>query len=201
MKQKSAESLGVVVAIDCPGTVDEYNQQSGRVDAALDDALTYHIYHGHLGRFRTAFVKALEEETGEKRLEVGTNSKTNKPILEKDKDYVDRITKGAEPPRDPSEFQPIADKVSQELGPLNLAPVRQSGPGQEYVNGAESLIKKLRSGAGDMEKTIANLEAMNPGVKVEREEDNFPKVASLAIAIRANKARILKAAETELLAV
>ena len=196
MKTITTRSLGLEFPVQVPSSAEEYDQAAGKEGACLDSAVDNALYRGHLAKFRTAFIKAVEAETGEPREVLGKDDK-GKDVLEKEGVYFKRVSEGAGKPKE--SFAALAQSVAESLGALDLTPQRSTGPTKEFIAAAEALRQGITDGKTTTDAVISKLVSANASItEIAIDDENLPEVTALASALRINRDRAVAEANASL---
>jgi hypothetical protein len=219
MKNITTSVLGFDVPVNnVPETLQEAITAAGGEQQLLDGWLAYIRFHRTNTEARSVVAERIGEITGieRKTKEVAAPTKTDPNNTreewdETEGDYVKRAI--AEHGVDMVELLPLVlnggytvkdDKgVETQSGPLSVdfsaqGAVRSGGPkklAQVYTKSATQLIGL---GPEKYENAVKMLEQANPGTTIARGEDNVPTIESLAAALKTNKERVEKEANTAL---
>lgn len=206
MKTVQNKSMGLVVNVEVPDSVEEYNQLAGRNDACLEDAIQYNLFHSFNSEFRNKFAEAVEKETGiarnlnEAAMAKSPERKDGKEktkIYENPGSYIARVL--AEKGVEASAFQDVGDRIARSIK-FDPSEGTRSGSGKvgkEYLAAAETIIN---AGPDKLEGAIEKLESLNTGLTIERNSEGGVDVDTLARAIKINADRKQRETVNELIA-
>ena len=183
--------------LEVPESVEEFDQLAGRQGACLDSAVSNAVFRGHLNKARAAIVTALIEATGIARDVIGKDG--DKDVLESEKDYVDRVTKGEG--KTINDYADVVAKAVDSLGPIDLTGARSGGPTKEYLAAADAVIEGIKAGKTTTDSVISKLVAANASIsEIAVDEEGLPDRDALAVALRVNRERVIAAANAEMFA-
>jgi hypothetical protein len=154
MQVKEYKSLGLVVKLNVPSSVVEFDKLAGRDGACLEEAINNIAYRGALAEFRDTLLHGDEEKKlvgldsitkVERKIKTrnGRDGKVIEEWAESEGDHFKRILEATK--QDASNFQPQADKVSAVLVfDPKKAEAKPRGPkklAQQYKNTASAILK------------------------------------------------------------
>jgi hypothetical protein len=182
VKKQEIRSLGLILNVSVPSSVQEFDQLGKREGACLDEATNNVLYRSVLAEFRDTFCEKIEADTKieRKTRETTKKDKDGNPVVvfdETEGDYMKRVC--AQLSRTPESFQSVADAVVAAIVFDPSATERKAaGPKKLpklYLDIAQSVIDQ-----GAAEKVAAKLSGI-VGTTVS------PTLEGLANAIRAKQ--------------
>ena len=186
MKKISTKISKTAFSINIPETVEEYASIHGDVNACLEQAIKYDVAHTILGKIRTE-VGARLTKLGATRAVSGTDSK-GEPIFKAiDIKWLDSafIELGLDAAEQSAMYQDVADAIGYN--------VSGSRGNKEFnaidLKEAKELINYVGLGKTNFQRIKANLEARNPGLVLELDEDSSCTPEVLAAALKVERAR------------
>lgn len=201
MTRQEVEFLGIKVGFEVPSTVEEYDKAAGRQNAALDDAITYTIYHGVGGEFRDKFCEAVEAET-QIAWPVDAAATERQPKRKDGTVANVHISPGKYFPAvckqlgvQPTHFQDLANRIASSIKFDPSEGSRGGRVGKEFIAAAEAVVAR---GDEVIDATVSKLEGLNPGLTVARDEAGKVNAEALARAIKVNADRKAKEAMAEI---
>lgn len=173
-----------------PGTVEEYDQQAGKVGSCLEDAVYNSIYRGHIPAFWEAFIpkaealtgiaRAVDEKATERARAKSKNPEKVKDVMEKALNYDERVRASVTP-----DIISALDALAVEVGSALVIDVsekqRTSGPGASFLAKADSVLTRDADG---IESAVTKLSAVVPAHDLLRDETGKPDRVSLAELIK-----------------
>ena len=187
MKQVTQKTLGFLIPVTVPESVEEFDSLAGEAGACLSEAVDNVMYRGHLNRARAIVVKVVEEKTGIARREIGRTAPrkdgSTSPVYEKDGLYVPFALQQAK--LSPADIQSAVAEACAVI-PFEVNASRTGGRiAKEWLNAADELIALVEDAGVDYSKFMANVEANHPVYEFEIDsETGNPTRESIAIALR-----------------
>lgn len=199
-------TLGVEVPVTVPASCEDIDMSSGAVGTAWSMAIRYALYHVWNVKFRSAFAKKVEEETGEP---MPQKTENGKPVFKKGKDddgaeidvpifvseqvYINQLL--AKELVTESQLQEWALEIAPDI-PLELSSgARTLKPNAKNKKDAQVLLTAFDAGEKDADEFIQKWEALNKGKNFERDCGCDVTLETIALALRINDERKLR--ETE----
>jgi hypothetical protein len=188
------KTLGFTVLRDIP-TGAELNKLCATLETTVEEEAVNNLYYRvDLANLRPKIVDKWVAETGVK-LEVRGRGPTRKDgtapeILEKDSDYKKRLIASGTATEE--QLATWAAEVANETPFCEITErTRISGRiAKEFTAIAVQLRAAWSTGAADHSTFTAKLEALNPGLTFDYDEDGLPTEASVARAIKSDQERI-----------
>jgi hypothetical protein len=194
MKNITTTVLGFDVPVSgVPETLPEAVESAGGEQNLVDTFVNQRKFHNTNTEARAAVVDALVEVTNIARLTelkaTPTKSDPNKTTevdAESEQQYTDRVR--AETKMTTAQ---LWDLVKDKVGVLAFKGQGEARGGGARTTKGDLTNAKVLIDAGEAKYNLAitMLEQKNPGLTVERDEKNVPKIESLAKALQTNRAR------------
>lgn len=201
MKIRTQETFGIVLALNVPESVEEFDTLAKRAGACLDAGIDQIVYHDQLGKIRKGIVaeivKARETNPNiPERLVVGQGPKkkdgSTSPVYEKDTVFIDRVkSSGAISPAD---FAALGQAVADATPFDPSASTSSSQIAKKFYNFADGVIAAVAAGQSSWERFEENFLSENPDFEFEK-ENGAPTRDSLAAAFKADELRVLAQAQ------
>jgi len=169
MKKVQYESLGHLITVNVPSTIEEFDQMAGKAGAALEEAIDHVVMHSLLGKVRPALAALVEEETKIKQTrDTGRKTLVNgveTPILEElsEKAYLAMVAAqqpGYDPEAEVGPFQKLADRLSaggdKEIK-FDPKAQKRTGLGPVLAKAYKENAAKFLADAKNLPKVLKNL--------------------------------------------
>ena len=193
------KTCGVDLVKDFPDSVEAFDRlPGGYTGAALEMAIQGFqawVFNPALLR---QFIKLAKDKWGLEPRSSGKTRTTKKgevEVLESPQKFVAWVkTQVTE--------QDVAELLQQacDATPLSLEGTGGGRVSKAFVEKAESWLAAIDNGEVDGEELVAKLEALNPGVSIERDDAGLPETVSLALALKINEDRKSRSKSVEGLA-
>lgn len=189
MKSYDTSSVGFDLVFNGPETAEEYDKAAGRVNAAVEDAVSNTIYRATLPKWQKAFVEVLASLTGvtrdvdakatEKAKARAKDGAKTDDVLEKATAYIARASSiyAGDDKEKLAELAAAAQACADSIPVDPSASVRQGGINKGWLAKAEDILARDEDA---MEETIAKLLGVVDGFVLDRDEDGKPEKNSLA---------------------
>jgi hypothetical protein len=180
MKSVTTTVLGMNLNVpNCPETATEYDEMSKAVGACVETAVDNDLQHGWKGRFRKAFLTAVEKETGIAR-KVDAEGKPT----ETEKVYWSRANKEGH------NAQTLSDLIATVIAATPYQATGSSGKiGESWLKLADSYLETVDEAGWD--RFVENIVATNPGFTFDYDDGaSVPTRESIALALKVDEARI-----------